>query len=99
VRFCEENGLFEQRVPRFEKRVDRRHMLYKLHESATSKDTEGKDEVLTKLRTLEQICVSEVDAFLEKFEPGQPTTEFDELLKDIVETEVKFYKWVSGSGH
>jgi hypothetical protein len=37
-------------------------------------------------------CVAEVNKFLEDFTPGQSLTEVDDLLKDVVETEVKFYK-------
>lgn len=41
---------------------------------------------------MEQNCLQEVEKFLEDFQEGQSLSEIDELLKDIVETEVKFYK-------
>jgi hypothetical protein len=36
--------------------------------------------------------VAEVNKFLDDFAPGQSLDEVDDLLKDVVETEVKFYK-------
>lgn len=41
---------------------------------------------------MEQSCVKDVERFIESFKPGQKLSEFDELLKDVVETEVKFLK-------
>lgn len=79
-----------QIIPRFETSVDRSHQLYKFHQTATSKT--NREEIIAKLRSMEEGCLSEVQAFIDKFEAGQPLTEMDELLKDIVETEIKFYK-------
>ncbi|XP_026275801.1 secernin-2 isoform X1 [Frankliniella occidentalis] len=79
-------------LPRFQTTVDRSHPLYKFHKDATSESNPNRNEVISKLRSMEEGCIAEVQAFLDKFEPGQPLSEMDELLKDIVETEIKFYK-------
>ncbi|XP_067006308.2 secernin-2 isoform X2 [Anabrus simplex] len=76
-------------VPRFQSKVDRAHNLYKLHTAATA--NEG-SSVLALLREMELNCVAEVEAFLADYSADQGLTEVDELLKDVVETEVKFYK-------
>lgn len=81
-----------QVVPRFQTSVDRSHPLYKFHKDATSENNPKRDEIIAKLRAMEIGCIAEVQAFLDKFESGQPLSEMDELLKDIVETEIKFYK-------
>lgn len=68
--------------------VDRAHNLYRLHEAAVL----NRINVLSQLQSMEQGCVEDVEKFITNFEPGQSLAEFDELLKDVVETEVKFYK-------
>jgi len=65
--------------------VDRAHTLYKLHAGAS-------DSARSLLKDMELSCVAEVNKFLDDFAPGQSLTEVDDLLKDVVETEVKFYK-------
>jgi len=65
--------------------VDRAHTLYKLHAGAT-------DSARSLLKDMELDCVAEVNKFLDDFTPGQSLSEVDDLLKDVVETEVKFYK-------
>lgn len=42
------------------------------------------------LKSLERSCVEEVDYFL--MENNEPNQELDELMKDCVEAEVKFYR-------
>ncbi|KAJ1528800.1 hypothetical protein ONE63_007179 [Megalurothrips usitatus] len=79
-------------MPRFQTKVDRSHALYKFHKDATSISNPKRSEVIAKLRSMEEECIAEVQSFVDKFEPGQPLNEVDELLKDIVETEIKFYK-------
>ena len=79
-------------VPRFKEAVDRSHALHKYHKEATKESNPKRAEIISKLRSMEMDCISEVQAFIDKFEPGQPLSEMDELLKDIVETEIKFYK-------
>lgn len=72
-------------IPRFQQKVDRAHTLYKLHAGAT-------DSARSLLKDMELDCVAEVNKFLDDFTPGQSLAEVDDLLKDVVETEVKFYK-------
>lgn len=40
------------------------------------------------LKSLEKSCVDEIDGYVDDC----PTPELDELLKDCVEAEVKFYR-------
>lgn len=56
--------------------------LRKLHENRKWK------EVGELLKTLEKSCVDEVDGYVD----NAPTDELNELLKDCVEAEVKFYR-------
>ncbi|XP_069695187.1 secernin-2 [Periplaneta americana] len=72
-------------VPRFQRQVDRAHNLYKLHAGAS-------ESARSLLKDMELNCVAEVNKFLDDFAPGQSLSEVDDLLKDVVETEVKFYK-------
>jgi secernin len=46
------------------------------------------DQVGDLLKSLEKSCVDEVDGYVEE----TPSSELDELLKDCVEAEVKFYR-------
>lgn len=41
---------------------------------------------------MESDCVKELESVLETVVNGEDLSEFDELLKDCVETEVKFYR-------
>ncbi|KAL1116894.1 hypothetical protein AAG570_005363 [Ranatra chinensis] len=75
--------------PTIENDPDRRHTLYRLHEAVVMSG--GGDRVLAQLRGMETACVGEVDRFVDKT-PDHNLPEVDELLKDVVETEVKFYK-------
>lgn len=43
------------------------------------------------LQSLEKTCVDEVNSFLSE-NPGTPNQELDDLMKDCVEAEVKFYR-------
>lgn len=63
------------------------HSITRLHRLHAVRK-EAKVGVL--LRSLEQSCVQEVHNFLSAAEP--PAQELDELLKDCVEAEVKFYR-------
>lgn len=58
-------------------------LLHKLH-------AQRKPSSLEKLKNLEAACVSEMEAYFAEHE--QPEDELDELLKDCVEAEVKFYR-------
>ena len=58
-------------------------LLHKLH-------AQRKDNSMEKLKNLESTCVAEMEAYFG--EHTQPDDELDELLKDCVEAEVKFYR-------
>lgn len=58
-------------------------LLQKLH-------AKRKQEAVCDLKNLEASCVEEVNSYLE--ENPLPSTELDELMKDCVEAEVKFYR-------
>lgn len=78
--------------PRFEFTVDRRHTLYRHHEQALQAMQTGNasGKALHALMTeLEAKCIREVDSYLDN--PGN-TQELQELFKDVVESEIKFYK-------
>lgn len=62
------------------------HTLYQLHSEAVKKG----NEVQKLLRNMEADCVEELESILDNV--GNDLSEFDELLKDCVETEVKFYR-------
>ena len=72
--------------PRFGRSVDRRHQLYKLHSVAVG----ARPSAVEQLRCMELNCTLEMEQFIENSEAQ--ISELDELLKDVVETEVKFYK-------
>ncbi|XP_017785408.1 PREDICTED: secernin-3 isoform X2 [Nicrophorus vespilloides] len=63
------------------------HTLYTLHKD--SMKDEG-NEMQKLLFAMEADCVKELDAIVESV--GEDLSELDELLKDCVETEVKFYR-------
>lgn len=62
--------------------------MYCLHEAAVL----NRIEIIAQLQKMEEGCVQEMKEFTWNFKSGQNLDEFDELLKDIVETEIKFYK-------
>ncbi|XP_050512396.1 secernin-3 [Diabrotica virgifera virgifera] len=64
------------------------HTLYLLHHSALEKS--NKDDVQDLLRSMEAECVEELEQVMERV--GDDLSELDELFKDCVETEVKFYR-------
>ncbi|KAG0425724.1 hypothetical protein HPB47_027102 [Ixodes persulcatus] len=82
-----------KKTPRFKFQVDRRHVLYRHHERVLKSMQEGTTKAGKELRSLlvdlEDKCMREVESFLES--RGSPQ-ELRELFKDVVETEVKFYK-------
>lgn len=61
------------------------HTLYKLHREA-----KNKADIQELLRQMEADCVKELEEVIENV--GDDLSEFDELFKDCVETEVKFYR-------
>lgn len=63
------------------------HLLYSLHREAVEKKGE---DVQIVLRKMEADCVKELEDVIK--DVGEDLSEFDELFKDCVETEVKFYR-------
>ncbi|CAH1108877.1 unnamed protein product [Psylliodes chrysocephalus] len=64
------------------------HTLYSLQSSAMKKS--NREDVLELLRNMEAECVQELELVIERVKDD--LSELDELLKDCVETEVKFYR-------
>lgn len=74
--------------PRFERKVDRRHSLYKAHQAALETSPEG-SELRAILRDLESQCVNDISGMLN----GElPQEELGDLFFDCVDTEIKFYQ-------
>ncbi|XP_077302087.1 secernin-2 [Arctopsyche grandis] len=69
---------------------NRHHLLYNLH----SKQSAGQlQNILELLQTMEDKCVNELAEFSDKYAEGASTLqELDDLMKDCIETEVKFYR-------
>ncbi|KAF5296278.1 hypothetical protein FQR65_LT10273 [Abscondita terminalis] len=63
------------------------HTLYALHFEAVIKQG---NEVQNLLRNMENECVTELSTIIDNL--GDDLSELDELFKDCVETEVKFYR-------
>lgn len=76
-----------QVVPRFAKKVNRTHLLYRRQQAAV-KGGGGNAETL---RELESKCVQETETVLENFNMDR-LSEMDDLFKDCVDSELKFYK-------
>lgn len=77
--------------PRFQKEVDRKHVLYKTQEEAfTQKD--NIEELLQTLRELESQCVEDILNYLKDYDDESKLNDLRDILKDIVESEIKFYK-------
>ena len=77
--------------PRFQRQVSRAHTLYKVHEMV--KPIPGDDAnqtILGTLKSLEAVCISDLDSFIDNSDPRR-LPELNELFKDIVESEMKFY--------
>ncbi|KAK2182169.1 hypothetical protein NP493_364g02058 [Ridgeia piscesae] len=78
--------------PRFQRKVDRRHELYKAHEVLQPlSETNVERPLMVTLSDLETQCVADVAGFLREFQPSK-MDELQELFKDIVETELKLCK-------
>ncbi|KAK8743056.1 hypothetical protein OTU49_001503 [Cherax quadricarinatus] len=74
-------------TPRFSKKVNRSHLLYRRQQAAT----ENGGNIVDTLRDLERKCVQETEACLQSFDPER-LSEMDDLFKDCVDSELKFYK-------
>lgn len=80
--------------PRFQKTVDRSHVLYKNHQNAypiLAGDSPKGQEVRNTLQQLETQCVKDMENFVENF-TSDKAKEVEDLFKDLVESEIKFYK-------
>ncbi|KAK9500195.1 hypothetical protein O3M35_001500 [Rhynocoris fuscipes] len=67
---------------------EKEHNLYKLHKMALT----SKPSVVQQLKDMEATCTEESTTFIKNFTDNSVLSELDELFKDCVETEVKFYK-------
>ncbi|XP_042216699.1 secernin-3-like isoform X2 [Homarus americanus] len=74
-------------TPRFAKKVNRSHLLYRRQQAATLNG----GSIVNTLRDLERNCVKETEACLQSFDPER-LSEMDDLFKDCVDSELKFYK-------
>ncbi|KAG0723844.1 Secernin-1 [Chionoecetes opilio] len=75
-------------VPRFASKVNRTHLLYRRQQQAMAK---GGSTIWDTLRQVEEKCVQETEVCLENFDPER-LSEMDDLFKDCVDSELKFYK-------
>ncbi|CAL8331213.1 unnamed protein product [Merluccius merluccius] len=81
-----------RKQPRFQSQVDRRHDLYKAHQtSLTNMDTSQNkgSAVYDILRDLESQCLADILAMLRGEMPGE---ELGDLFFDCVDAEIKFYQ-------
>ena len=77
--------------PRFQKKVDREHPLYKVHMKINPlPGTEVDRDILGTLLNMETQCIGDVEQFLQNYSPDQ-VGELKDLFKDVVETEMKIY--------
>uniref|UniRef100_A0A5S6QNX9 Secernin-2 n=1 Tax=Trichuris muris TaxID=70415 RepID=A0A5S6QNX9_TRIMR len=74
--------------PRFQKKVDRRHALYKSQQSIL-KDKSKLERVMAVLRVVESSAIEEIEGFLGK---GRPIVDGKNLFKEAVETEMQMHK-------
>lgn len=77
-----------QSVPRFSRSVDRSHLLYRRHKAAHK---DGGAGIAATLRDLENQCIDETQVILAALTP-EKMQELDDLFKDCVDSELKFYK-------
>ena len=78
--------------PRFQKQVDRRHALYASHQKLKPlPGDESNKQLLSTMAAMETQCVFDVEDFLETYDESK-AEELQDLFKDVVESEVKFYK-------
>ncbi|TRY66736.1 hypothetical protein DNTS_033077 [Danionella cerebrum] len=74
--------------PRFQKQVDRKHELYRAHQTAITRPDDGASLQET-MRYLESQCLEEIEAMLRGEIQGQ---ELGDLFYDCVDAEIKFYQ-------
>ena len=77
--------------PRFERKVDREHPLYKAHMKINPlPGTEVDCDTLETLLSMEAQCIGDVEQFLRGYSVDK-VGELNDLFKDVVETEMKIY--------
>ena len=77
--------------PRFAKKVDREHPLYKTHMKINPlPGTEVDRDLLDTLLNMETQCIGDVEQFLQSYSSDK-VGELKDLFKDVVETEMKIY--------
>ncbi|KAI7799781.1 secernin-2 [Triplophysa rosa] len=74
--------------PRFQHQVDRKHELYKAHQTALT-NSDAAVSLQETMRNLESQCVEEIEAMLRGEIQGQ---ELGDLFFDCVDAEIKFYQ-------
>ncbi len=81
--------------PRFQRQVDRKHLLYKMHQNfykkLTQNNEEGK-ELRNTLKQLETSCIQEMEQLLNNFDKKDDSLQIQDLFNDCVESELRFYK-------
>lgn len=73
---------------------DQRHLLYKMHEKGRKLMAEGSPQgqkLRETMQHLENECIEDVKEFLKNFNEAK-YPEIVDLFKDVVDTEIKFYK-------
>lgn len=73
--------------PRFATTVDRSHLLYRRQQTSVKNGDTARET----LQELEQKCVAETESILDRFDL-EKLSEMDDLFKDCVDSELKFYK-------
>ena len=83
-----------KKKPRFQKRVDRKHELYRHHEkfnNLVEKDDPKGQMILENLRELESKCLEDMNEFLNNFDENA-FAKVSEIFKHIANMEMNFYK-------
>jgi secernin len=81
--------------PRFQREVDRKHLLYKMHENFYNKLTQNNEEgnaLRDTLKQLETSCIQEMEQLLNNFDKKDDSLRIQDLFNDCVESELRFYK-------
>ncbi|RXG67596.1 Secernin-2 [Armadillidium vulgare] len=73
--------------PRFERTVDRSHVLYRRHTQAMKTCS---PDLIETLMGVEKTCVTETEIYLKEFTEDR-LKEVNDLFKDCVDSELKFY--------
>jgi hypothetical protein len=76
--------------PRFKTKVDRRHRLYRLHETFVTSGGNPNAAALKNLEEMETRCIDELAEALKGYPDN--AADFVTLFNDCVEAEVKYYE-------